>query len=244
MKILLRMFSLGMLFSLFCQLAYAGLEPKVLGFKQITNLSSAAPSSDNTLLLNNLNPNLGVWICLYYVGLKQGDSREAYHQLALQSDDLLLSSNPQQIKLIADNLPSPQDFALDENDDVADLLDSQLDVTIPSLVLPIDFNRKKIRVYSTTTDYTQSIDADGTLKLSLVSQAQQDFKPLALYVIVGQGDQPEELSSLTSVNALMPGDPGAKKAHQMAMREAFDPKLKLLLMIVAFCGLLYMYKNK
>lgn len=236
-------FALSVLISLFCLPTYAALETKVLGFKQISDFNSPVSGPENTLSLTAVNPNLPVWICLYYVGLKQGDNRDAYNQIALYSDDLLLSSNPQVNKLLADALPNRQEFALDENSDVEDLLDQQLDTSISPVLLPIDVNAKKIRVYSTTADYTQSIDADGTLKLSVFSQQQQDFKPLAIYVIVGQGEQPEALTKLRTIDNMMDGD-SFKRSHQMAMREAFTPQLKLLLMIVAFCGLFYMYKNK
>lgn len=243
MKLLFKFLCLGLLLSLFSVGASAALETKVLGLKQIVDFNNAELHAENTLLISNVNPNLPVWICLYYVGLKQGDDREAYNQIALYSDDLLLSSNPQVNKLLADALPNRQEFALDEDSDVEDLLNTQLNTSILPVLLPRDINSKKIRVYSTTTDYTQSIDADGTLKLSVVSQQQQDFKPLAVYIFVGQGEQPEALTKLRTMNDMMDGDL-LKRSHQMAMRETFSPQLKLLLMIVAFCGLFYMYKNK
>lgn len=236
-------FAWAMMFMLCCQHSYAALETRVLAFKQISSFNSTLPTTDNTLLLSNVNPNLPVWICIYYVGLKQGDNRDAYNQIALYSDDLLLNGNPQINKLMADALPNRQDFALDENSDVEALLDDHLNISMLPLLLPIDMNPKKIRVYSSTTDYSQSAHANGSLSLSVVSQQQQDFKPLALYVIVGQGEQPEALTQLRTPADVIGGD-SFKRSHQMAMREAFSPQLKLLLMIVAFCGLFYMYKNK
>lgn len=243
MKLLFKSLGLLLLLSLFSVSVSAALETKVLGFKQIINFDNAEPRAENTLLVSNVNPNLPVWIFLYYVGIKQGDNRDAYNQIALYSDDLLLSSNPQINKLLADSLPNRQEFALDENNDVEDLLDEQLDASISPVLLPIDINTKKIRVYSATADYTQSINADGNIKLSVISQQQQDFKPLAVYLIVGQGEQPEALSKLRTMNDMMNGD-SLKRSHRMAMRETFSPQLKLLLMIVAFGGLFYMYKNK
>lgn len=243
MKLLFKFLGLILFISPFSVGASAALETKVLSFKQIIDFNSAEPCAENTLLVSNVNPNLPVWIFLYYVGIKQGDNRDAYNQIALYSDDLLLSSNPQVNKLLADSLPNRQEFALDENSDVEDLLDEQLDASISPILLPTDINSKKIRVFSTTADYTQSINADGNIKLSLTSQQQQDFKPLAVYIIVGQGEQPEALTKLRTMDDMMDGD-SLKRSHQMAMRETFSPQLKLLLMIVAFGGLFYMYKNK
>lgn len=191
----------------FSSMVQAGIPTKIIGFQQIFKLEPT--NSSSTLTMENVNPNLPIWVSLYYVGLKENDERDSFDQIALESHDIINSSNPNsafKIKLMADELPNSQDFSLTEYGDVVDLVKDELNQTVSPVPTTPSLNEKKIRVYSSIIDFAQDGDNKGTIRLNIVNQQQQGLKPLAIYTIVGQGDKPEALSEITTSFVKLDGD--------------------------------------
>ena len=105
--------------------AHAAVETKILAFEQVVNPDSNR-SNLGSITLKDFNPALSIWVSLYYVGIKEDDERDTYHQFSIHTEGLEVPDDTYDVKLISDNLPNPKKFELNENDDVSELLtDSQ-----------------------------------------------------------------------------------------------------------------------
>lgn len=180
-----------------CTPAVAGIETKILGFEQTGVLPGDAQHLLN-VSLHDVNPNLAVWFSIYYVGVADSESLDDNNTLMLDSDHLILETKPYPLRISAEESPHRKKFSLTEYGDVVDLVDEQLDRKVQEISLPADVPADKIRVFSRTLEFTQDINSSGTVSLDISNSAVHGLRPLAVYVVAGQGDKPEALTNLTT----------------------------------------------
>lgn len=220
--------------------AYAAVETKILAFEQVLNPGSNQANL-GSIILKDVNPALSIWVSLYYVGIKENDERDTYHQFSVQTEGLEVPDDTYDIKLISDTLPNPKKFQLDENDDVAELMEDSLEQNIKPVILPISFNPKKIRVYSRTIDFVQDINNHGTIQLGIVNGEEYGLRPLGLYMVVGQGEKPEALTSLTTDDVKLEGDGMPDKTWRRY--GIIDPISGFMIFLVVAGALIYIKRK-
>lgn len=219
---------------------HAAIETKIIGFHQVLNPSDSQVSL-GSLDLQNVNPNLPVWLNLYYIGVKENDDRDTYNQIDLNITGVELTPNPYSIKLIADSLPYKQNFLLTEHEDVVDIVDDTLGQKIQDPIITGEFNPKKTRVYSTTMDLIQDINNHGNINISFNNQEIQGFKPIAVYAIAGQGDKPEILQQLTTYEVKLNGNGMPDK--QWRKYGIIDPISGFMIFLVVAGALIYIKRK-
>lgn len=233
---------IGVVISGFSLATQAEIPTKIIGFQQIFNPEQG--HINPTLTINNVNPNLAIWVSLYYVGLKENDERDSFDEIVLDSQDIIHPNHPNapfNIKLIADELPHHKNFSLTDYDDIVDLVEDEVQQTVLPVPTPASLNEKKIRVYGTIIDYAQDIDNKGVVNLSILNQQQQGLRPLAIYAIIGQGDKPEALSELTTSLVRLDGN-GLPDPRGKAFG-IIDPITRFMIFLVVAAALFFVYKK-
>lgn len=220
--------------------AYAGVDTKILAFEQITN-PDTNQSSLGTINLKDFNPVLPIWVGLYYVGIKENDDRETYNHLNIYTEGLEVPDNTREFKLVSDSLPSRENFQLEDNDEVSELIEDSLDQKIKAIVPAPDFNPKKIRVYGTVIDFIQDINNQGNITLEMVNEESHGLRPLGIYMIVGQGDKPEAIMSIPTNPVNLEGDGMPDKRWRKY--GVIDPISSFMIFVVIAIGLIYIKRK-
>lgn len=218
----------------------AAIKTSILGFQQ-----SGIIQPDQQFLLSmklyDVNPVLPVWFTLYYVGVIDAthsgnagsDDYQGTNTLTLESGQLILQPDPYLLDIHTYMAPQRKNFNLTEYGDAVDLVEDSLDQKVDDISLPPNVSREQVRVFSRTFDFTQNIQANGTISLDINNTGMAGMRPLALYVVAGQGDKPEALTELTTPTTVQVQETvNALHGESSGRMFRLDPVTKFLIMAV------------
>lgn len=193
-----KILSLGI--GLFFSFQVFALETKIVTFEQFLKLDKEHAVQ---MEFTDVNPSSQVWTAIYVVGKQTIPNRTAQMNLVLLPEGLINQANPtekvNQTLLIADDLPLRKTFSLKEFDDIADEIEDQTDKKIED---PIVSDSDVIRTYAQVLDWVPEYGVQN-FKLSIGVPEQEGFEPVAIYLIVGEGDKPQQIIDLMKQNSNM-----------------------------------------
>lgn len=237
-----QIFALGLGLVLSIQ-AFA-LETKIVSFEQFLKLD---PEHAAQMEFKDVSPSTQAWTAIYVVGKQTVPNRTAQMNLVILPEGLINKANPtekvNQTVLIADDLPLRKKFSLKEFDDIADVIEDQTDQKIQD---PIVNDGDIIRTYAQVLDWVPEYGVEN-FKLSIGVPEQVGFEPLAIYMIVGEGDKPQQVIDLMKQNSNLTAEEREQQFRDIA--KSPDSKLarfeaRFLIFFAIAAVMIFLYWGK
>ena len=220
------------------------LETKIVTFEQFLKLDTEHAGQ---MEFEGVSPSTQAWTAIYVVGKQIIPNRTAQMNLVVLPEGLINKANPTekvtQTLLIADDLPLRKKFSLKEFDDIADKIEDQTDIKIED---PIVYDSDVIRTYAQVLDWVPDYGVT-TMKLSVGVPMQEGFEPLAIYVIVGEGDKPQQITDLTKQNSNLSAEEKQQQFRDVSNRPESTlarMEAKFLIFFVIAGALMFIYWRK
>lgn len=220
------------------------LETKIVTFEQFLKLDT---EHTGQMEFEGVSASTQAWTAIYVVGKQIIPNHTAQMNLVVLPEGLINKANPTekvtQTLLIADDLPLRQKFSLKEFDDIADKIEDQTDLKIED---PIVYDNDVIRTYAQVLDWVPDYGVT-TMKLSVGVPMQEGFEPLAIYVIVGEGDKPQQITDLTKQNSNLSAEEKQQQFRDVSNRpESMLARMeaKFLIFFVIAGALMFIYWRK
>ncbi|AYO52917.1 hypothetical protein CDG68_04195 [Acinetobacter wuhouensis] len=173
------------------------LKTKIVTFEQFLKLDQEHAAE---MEFTDVSPSTQAWTAIYVVGKQTIPNRTAQMSLVILPEGLINKASPtekiNQTILVADDLPLRKKFSLKEFDDIADEIKEQTGKEIED---PFVKDADVIRTYAQVMDWVPEYGVEN-FKLSIAVPEQQGFEPLAIYMIVGEGDKPKQVMDLMLQN--------------------------------------------
>lgn len=186
-------FALGLMLSVHV----FALKTKIVTFEQFLKLDQEHAAE---MEFTDVSPSTQAWTAIYVVGKQTIPNRTAQMNLVILPEGLINKASPtekiNQTILVADDLPLRKKFSLKEFDDIADEIEEQTGKEIED---PFVKDADVIRTYAQVMDWAPEYGVEN-FKLSIAVPGQQGFEPLAIYMIVGEGDKPKQVMDLMLQN--------------------------------------------
>ncbi|WP_087552833.1 hypothetical protein [Acinetobacter wuhouensis] len=186
-------FALGLMLSVHV----FALKTKIVTFEQFLKLDQEHAAE---MEFTDVSPSTQAWTAIYVVGKQTIPNRTAQMSLVILPEGLINKASPtekiNQTILVADDLPLRKKFSLKEFDDIADEIKEQTGKEIED---PFVKDADVIRTYAQVMDWVPEYGVEN-FKLSIAVPEQQGFEPLAIYMIVGEGDKPKQVMDLMLQN--------------------------------------------
>lgn len=193
-----RIFILGLGLILSMQVIAA--KTKIVTFEQFLKLDREHAAQ---MEFTDVSPSTQAWTAIYVVAKQTIPNRTAQMNLVILPEGLINKASPtekvNQTILVADDLPLRKKFSLKEFDDIAEEIEDQTDKKIED---PFVKDTDVIRTYAQVLDWVPEYGVEN-FKLSIAVPEQEGFEPLAIYMIVGEGDKPKQVMDLMLQNSNM-----------------------------------------
>lgn len=216
-------------------------ESKIVTFEQFLQLDVEHAAQ---MEFTDVTPSTQAWTAIYVIGKQTVPDRTAQMNLVILPEGLINKANPteklSQTLLIADDLPLRKKFSLNEFDDIADEIEDQTDKKIQD---PVVKDGDVIRTYAQVMDWVPEYGIQD-FKLSIGVPEQNGFEPLAIYMIVGEGDKPQQVIDLMNQNSNLTKEEMQDKFRATSNSPESDlikmeTRLMIFLVIAAFMMFLY-----
>ncbi len=176
------------------------LKTKIVTFEQFFKLDKEHAAQ---MEFTDVSPSTQAWTAIYVVAKQTIPNRTAKMNLVILPEGLINKANPtekvNQTVLIADDLPMRKKFSFKAFDDIADEIKDQTDKKIED---PIVKDSDMIRTYAQVLDWVPEYGVTN-FKLSIGVPEQEGLEPLAIYMVVGEGDKPKQVIDLVKQNSNM-----------------------------------------
>lgn len=214
---------------------------KIVTFEQFFKLDKEHATQ---MEFTDVNPSSQAWTAIYVVGKQTIPNREAKMNVVLLPEGLINKANPtekvNQTVLVADDLPLRKTFSLKEFDDLADEIEDQTNKKIQD---PVVNDADIIRTYAQVLDWVPEYGAQS-FKLSIGVPEQVGFEPIAIYMVVGEGEKPQQVIDLMKQNSNLSADERQEQFRNLSkspdsMLARMEAKFLIFFVIAAAMAFIY-----
>lgn len=219
---------------------------KIAYFEQKFNLNTDQAIA---LELEEIDPSTQFWTALYVIGQQSMPNRTATMDLVVVPVGAIDKSNPQteaiRTTLIAEDLPLRKKYSLKEFGDIEDAIE---DSTHQKIQDPVISSTDNIRAYAQVTDWVPEYN-QKKIELAIGFPSQNGFKPVAVYLIVGEGEKPKQIAQLVKQNSNLTPEQMQENFRNInkspeATLMKFETRLMIFFAIAATFAFIYWGKSR
>lgn len=234
----------ALVLGLVCSVPVFAVETKIVTFEQFLQLDTEHAAQ---MEFTDVTPSTQAWTAIYVVGKQTIPNRTAQMNLVILPEGLINKANPteklSQTLLVADDLPLRKKFSLKEFDDIADEIEDQTEKKIQD---PVVNDSDVIRTYAQVMDWVPEYGIEN-FKLSIGVPEQNGFEPIAIYMIVGEGEKPQQVLDLMKQNSNLTEE--ERKEQFRSISKSPDAKLakfeaRILIFFLIAAVMIFIYWGK
>jgi len=179
------------------------------------------------LELQDIQPSDHIWTAIYLVGRQNYPGLTSKADLVIENQGLLNQADANEFSihqpLIAENLIQTNLYSFKQFNGLKKLIESSSAQLIEDPNLE---NTDTIRIYSQINDWIPQYNSYGPTQVRVGIQNSIDFDIVAIYVLVGKGEKPAELSELNFRNVPPSDETETIKPEPPKMAQIENPNNK------------------
>lgn len=215
---------------------------KILAFNQYFDLID---QQKYEVVLPEIAASDQVWSAVYVVLQDKTASGHYFLDLQLLPQGILFKNNPalqkDSLQVESDQIARVQKYSFKEFEELNKLLEKQTSAEIKDTQI---FDTTRARVMGRVDEWVPQYNHNGQSELSVQFPQLEDVEVKAVYLIVGQGEKPNDIEKIAALNPAhkFQGNVAQNTAKNEARRSIFEARW--LIWGVILCAMIYLGWNK